>query len=90
VEVWNMATGSVEIIVDILPSEKQYGWSTYYGTMISITDNTELVFFGGWPGIMLSEVWKYNYPGDSWKLLGNIQIGRECQLTIPVKRMECP
>ncbi len=39
-----MATGSVEIIVDILPSEKQYGWPTYYGTMISITDNTELVF----------------------------------------------
>ncbi len=89
-EIWNMASGSVEIIVDILPTEKKYGWSTYGAKIISINDNTELVFFGGWPGIMLTEVWKYNYPRNTWTLVGNIQVGRQHHLAIPVKGMECP
>jgi len=46
--------------------------------------------FAGWSGIMQTGVWKYNYPQNSWKLLGNLQNGREHHISVPVKGMECP
>ncbi len=88
-EAWNMETGTVETIVDQMPSEI-YGWSNHRGTMISISDNTELVFFGGWSGIYLREVWKYNYPRNNWEMVGNLQNGRSQHHSIKVKGMECP
>jgi hypothetical protein len=88
VEVWNIETGTVQTIVNQMPREISY--SIQRGTMISISDNTELVFFGGWAGSFLSEVWKYNYPKNKWEMVGHIQNGRSQHLTIPVKRLECP
>jgi hypothetical protein len=90
IEVWNVETGIVETIVDQMPAEVAYGSSITLSRMISANSNTELVFFGGVSTIYLTEVWKYNYPLNSWKMVGNIQDGRAAHVTIPVKGMECP
>ena len=85
-----METGIVKTIVDAMPPETVGSWSNRRGTMISTSDYTELVLFGGWAGIYISEVWKYNYPRNNWKMVGNIQYGRSRHRSIPVKGMECP
>jgi len=70
--------------------EKGHTYSLRRARMISINNNSELVFTGGWSDEFLTEVWKYKYFSKSWELLGNIQIGRENHLFFPVTGMECP
>ena len=87
-EVWNPVEGTVEIIVDNLPQQAQY---RYCGAkMISINNNTELVFFGGWSSNYVTQIWKYKYHSNVWELLGNIQQGREDALVFQVKGLDCP
>jgi hypothetical protein len=90
IDFWNIETGTVETIVDSMPPEIEYGWSNRRGRVISTSDHTELVFFGGWTGGYVNKVWKYNYPRNSWEFVGRIQYARSTHLAIPVKRMECP
>ena len=73
-----------------MPMEIGHSNGHQRGQMISMNDNTELVFFGGWNDIFITEIWKYKYTKNSWELLGHMQTGRENHLAISVTGFDCP
>ena len=90
-EVWNMETGQVNLVVDRMPLEINTNWPLGDTSIVSINDNTELVFIGGWGGSFVGqEVYKYNYLQKSFKYLGSLKMPIQSPLLIPVVVIECP
>ncbi len=87
-ETWNTIEGTIEIIVNNLPQQAQYKYTG--AKMISVNNNTELVFFGGWSSNFVTQIWKYKYRSNTWELLGNLQQGREDALVFQVNGLDCP
>jgi hypothetical protein len=91
VEAWNTETGTVELLVDKTPIEIKFDTTVNRGSMISISDSTELIFVGGLGGSFSGfEVYKYNYPQNKWMYVGNLKRGIQSPLLIPVVGIDCP
>jgi len=90
-EIWNINTGAVKLVVDKMPLEIITSLPVGGTSLIPINDNTELILMGGWGGAFYGlEVYKYNYPKNIFKYLGNLQMGIQFPLLIPVVGIECP
>ena len=90
-ELWNPVDGSVETIVAQLPQEKATNQPLNSARMISVEDNTSLVFFGGKIGNNYSsDVWKYHYSNNYWMKLGNLLSPRCEQVVIMTPGLKCP
>jgi len=90
-EIWNPVDGSVQTIAALLPQEKINQQPLLAAKMISIENNTEVVFFGGKiSNNYISEVWKYTYSNDSWQQLGNLLSPRCQNALIIVPGLKCP
>jgi hypothetical protein len=89
-DVWNPEDLTTKTLIAEMPMEIGHSNPHQHSRIITLKDNTELIFFGGWCDTEIKEVWKYKSQSDSWEVLGQMQIMRSKHLVVPVTGMDCP
>ncbi len=70
------ADGSMTPIVTQLPQENGRTYGVHKFHMTSINYNSQLLMFGGWSDVPLSDIWKFTVANRSWEFMGNLPASR--------------
>jgi len=73
-EVWNPQTRQVELLWDQIPPEVGASIGLEFAEVLPINDGSELILYGGAPGSITDEIWKYTVETNSWTKYINYSI----------------
>jgi hypothetical protein len=81
--------GSVTPVVTQLPQEigRTIGFQRFL--MTSINYHSQLLMFGGYVGVPLSDIWKFTVANSSWEFMGNLAETRYEMTGILVSGLSC-
>ena len=88
-ELWNSADGTVETIVDELPQEVGKPNGIAKCRIISVNDNSELVFIGGYTDNFISDIWKFRMIDLNWQKLGDLSTLNAEHDSLAVSGLSC-
>lgn len=64
-EVWNPTDNSLATLHESLPHEES-NIGLDGSQMVSVDGGSELILYGGFTGLYLPDIWKYNVEEDAW------------------------
>jgi len=65
-ELWNPATGDVDLLWEEIPPEVDEVRGLQYAEAIPINDGSELIVYGGLDGSTREDIWKYTVETNTW------------------------
>lgn len=88
-EIWSPTDGIVKLVSEILPTETSQSLSLNHGQLVPINNGREVLLYGGYQGSFQSDIWKFSEKDSSWTKVGNMLVGREEHVVLPVADVQC-
>jgi hypothetical protein len=83
------ADGSMTPIVTQLPQENGRTYGFHKFLMTSINYHSQLMMFGGYADVPLSDIWKFTLANRSWEFMGNLPATRFEMTGFSVTGLSC-
>lgn len=88
-EIWSPTDRTVKLVSEVLPTETSKSFGLNHAQLVSINDGKELLLYGGFQGSYQGEIWKFTEKDSSWIKVGDLLLGREEHVVLPVVAVDC-
>ena len=88
-EIWSPLDGTVKLVSKLLPTETSKSLGLNHAQLVPINNGRELLLYGGYQGSFQNEIWKFSEKDSSWIKVGDLLLGREEHVVLPVASVKC-
>ena len=88
-EIWSPTEGTVKMVSNVLPTENSKSFGLNHAQLVAINGGRELLLYGGFQGSYQGEIWKFTEKDSGWLKVGDMLLGREEHVVLPVANVKC-